>query len=348
MNKPTYNITIGQRSGTWYYQIQIKDGTAWKYHSSKSGFAKQAEAKKASQKVIDDLKLQPEAASYTLQKITDMYITRGNKAPGTISSYKSWAKNFGYLLEMPIVKIKKINAEEVLDLYQAKHMDNGTATFLSFARSVFRYAIDTLEVDMKNPFSSIKLVRSPDKAPKDIRVLHVDEIHVLIGKLTEMQRYDIALLTALMGLCGLRIGEARGLTREFLNLSDKTLEVRKQRLHSGDITKRLKTTNSKRTVPIPDSMLHVIMAMPTPLSKTALYIDEMYTSDTTINIYNSIGYDLRPHELRHSYATNLIERGVDYKTISTMIGDSLETVIRTYSHVNNNMMDAAVKIARAF
>jgi len=34
--------------------------------------------------------------------------------------------------------------------------------------------------------------------------------------------------------------------------------------------------------------------------------------------------------------------------MATMIGESLETVIRTSSHVNNNMMDAAIKIARTY
>ena len=42
------------------------------------------------------------------------------------------------------------------------------------------------------------------------------------------------------------------------------------------------------------------------------------------------GIDL--HSLRHSYTTNLITNGIDFKTASSIIGDTVEMVMKTYSH----------------
>ena len=41
--------------------------------------------------------------------------------------------------------------------------------------------------------------------------------------------------------------------------------------------------------------------------------------------------DISIHDLRHTYVTILIKNGFDFKTISELIGDTVEMVIKTYS-----------------
>ena len=48
--------------------------------------------------------------------------------------------------------------------------------------------------------------------------------------------------------------------------------------------------------------------------------------------------------LRHAYATYCIQQGFDFKTVSELIGDTLDMVMRTYAHVNTDMRDHAKKV----
>ena len=56
----------------------------------------------------------------------------------------------------------------------------------------------------------------------------------------------------------------------------------------------------------------------------------------------------RFHELSHTFATNALARGMDIKTLSTILGHvSSATTLNTYSHVTDEMRQrAAVKIDR--
>ena len=58
---------------------------------------------------------------------------------------------------------------------------------------------------------------------------------------------------------------------------------------------------------------------------------------------------VRFHDLRHTFATNALEHGMDVKTLSAIIGHvSSATTLNVYAHVTNGMrQSAAAKIDRA-
>ncbi|WP_159150758.1 tyrosine-type recombinase/integrase, partial [Clostridium neonatale] len=54
-------------------------------------------------------------------------------------------------------------------------------------------------------------------------------------------------------------------------------------------------------------------------------------------------YDRKFHDLRHTYATRLFERGVNPKTVQKLLGHSKLTVtMDTYTHVLDNVKEKAV------
>ncbi|MBW8380993.1 MAG: hypothetical protein K0M69_00525, partial [Youngiibacter sp.] len=89
-----YSITTRQKNGKWAYQIQIKDGDSWKYHSGKQGFEKKKDAIAAAQKVANGIEIQPEVAKDSFKAIADLYINSGIRSENSIRSYNFWLKNF--------------------------------------------------------------------------------------------------------------------------------------------------------------------------------------------------------------------------------------------------------------
>lgn len=60
------------------------------------------------------------------------------------------------------------------------------------------------------------------------------------------------------------------------------------------------------------------------------------------------GYDITIHQLRHTYATKLIAKGVDFKTAAKLLGHNIEQTMKTYSYVNDYMMRRAEKLIKKF
>lgn len=53
---------------------------------------------------------------------------------------------------------------------------------------------------------------------------------------------------------------------------------------------------------------------------------------------------LRPYDLRHLFVTQAIEAGIDYKTLSDIVGSSPETLRKHYQHVSNEARRKAISI----
>jgi integrase len=149
--------------------------------------------------------------------------------------------------------------------------------------------------------------------------------------------------------CGLRAGEIIGLTDLSFNFKEGTITIDKQWKKLGNKEHgfgKPKSKNSYRDVPIPASYIY-------PLKKYVrgcvigtdrrIFLDA--TTGTAVNRIknkmNRLGLNASIHDLRHTYATTLLANGFDYKTVAELMGDNVQTIIRTYSHFTKDMFDSA-------
>lgn len=55
------------------------------------------------------------------------------------------------------------------------------------------------------------------------------------------------------------------------------------------------------------------------------------------------------HSFRHTYACTLLANNVDIKTVASLLGDTVDTVINNYIHYTDEMRkNAADKVANIF
>ena len=158
---------------------------------------------------------------------------------------------------------------------------------------------------------------------------------------------------------GLRKGELVALLWGDLDAEHKTISVSKQYVRNpsgAGILSRPKTETSVRQVSIPQDAVNLLIQehskhpdnqymFPSPVT------GEMYHPDSVVKLHEKILKDaglehIRFHDLRHVFATNALEHGMDVKTLSTIIGHvSSATTLNVYAHVTDDMQkQAAAKI----
>jgi integrase len=72
------------------------------------------------------------------------------------------------------------------------------------------------------------------------------------------------------------------------------------------------------------------LLFPTPRGK--LWRESNFYRDVWVPAKLATGLDPTPHELRHSYVTNLRAAGVDDADLAEIAGHEVETMISVYTH----------------
>lgn len=329
-----YTVSLRKRSSTWSYQIFI-DG---KYYCSKSGFKTKPEAKRAGDQAALKIKV-PEKSKDTFKSIAELYINDGTREETTKRAYKSWLKNLEPIHDIEMLKLTYTDVAPIIHDYYKDHKYNGTMSLLRFGKSIVNYAIQKLDYDMKNPFDKVTVEEKASKSVKKHQILTESEMLELFDRI---ENQDMKFLTMCFGLAGLRISEARGLTRN--SFKNQYIHITQQKQLDKTVKPDTKSKDGHRKVPLDPRLKNELKKMPVALDKNQVIVQKHYQSNDLIKVYKSLGYSITPHSLRHAYATMAIQKGVDLKTISYFIGDTLEVVIKTYAHVNTDMIEQGRKV----
>jgi len=149
---------------------------------------------------------------------------------------------------------------------------------------------------------------------------------------------------ALIYAYGLRLSEA--ITLPVTAVDSKQMVIRL-------IGKR----NKERALPLTESMLHMLREVwKTHRSKKWLFPSRRLAShvpDATIRAAfnkarSECGFDgkFRPHSLRHSFATHLLQRGVDIRIIQILLGHSSIQSTAIYTHLTEPLREDLRKLLR--
>lgn len=158
---------------------------------------------------------------------------------------------------------------------------------------------------------------------------------------------NIGLLISLYS--GIRIGELCALRWEDVDFKKNCLTINKtiQRVYIKDKDKNIskviittpKTKNANREIPINKDFLEILKKVKSDKKHYVLTGNEKYIEPRTYRKYfNKVLDELKIkhfnfHSLRHTFATNCISLGVDYKTVSELLGHAnVNITLNLYVH----------------
>ena len=225
--------------------------------------------------------------------------------------------------------------------------------------AAMRYALDEGMI-LKNPCRNIRIQR-PEQAEQ--RVLTRAEQEMLRNSASDSD------LPAILSLyTGMRLGEVCALKWSDIDWEKKTITVRRtvQRImRSGKNESGVKTTlligtpkslRSHRVIPVPDFILAQLRKlMKTGMTDSFVFsVSAKAAEPRTIQrrfkrFVEKLGIPgVHFHTLRHSFATRLLELGVDVKTVSVLLGHgSVKTTLDFYAHSLIDQQRAAMNLLAA-
>jgi integrase/recombinase XerD len=271
--------------------------------------------------------------------LTHVKVEKGLSS-NTVSAYRRDLVKFDVFAQKRKLSLEGVSRDDLVDflagLYRLKLESRTVARHLVTLRNFFRFAQvhDLITTDPSINLESPKIRRS---LPGYLRLEEVERLLEQPDSTTALGLRDRAMLEVLYST-GLRVSELIG-----LRVSDLDSKVGCVRcIGKGD---------KERIVPVGRKALIMVEkylrdARPKLLGKLrgsrTLFVNRRGVSLSRVGVWKILsGYGKRaglrvsptPHMLRHSFATHLLERGADLRSVQLMLGHADISTTQIYTHV---------------
>ncbi len=317
---------ISRSSKSKIYQVYYrkKDGKKTRI-STKTKFKK--DALKFLSKFQDELKNRNSSNTITLGQLRIKYLAsiEATHTSGSQKHSRKCIENFIKYLGEDVL-INKITKEQIEIFIHTifKRAKYSASLHLRSLKAVFNKAIDWGYLE-KNNFTGIHL-RIPTNNPIFI---NKDELQLIVEKETNpilASLYKFAFYT------GMRRGEILNLEWQDIDMNNKIIRLKNK---DGFTTKSKK----ERVIPINDLVYDMLIN----IEKDSRYVfnkeRKQFNPPYVCRAFKkalrktNLNEQLKFHSLRHSFASNLVQRGVNLYLISKLLGHSSIKVTEVYSHL---------------
>lgn len=152
-------------------------------------------------------------------------------------------------------------------------------------------------------------------------------------------------LAAMYG-CGLRIGEAAAVTVKDIDAARGVIRV----VGKG---------NNERLAPLPPALLedlrrvwathrHPVWLFANKGGSNHVDTGALYKVFAEVRREQGLGDAVKPHALRHSFATRLIEQGVQAETVRILLGHASIKTTQTYLHLTEPIRRQVTDVVSSF
>lgn len=357
-----YQKKNGQTAWKFRAYAGINPQTGKQAFINRSNFSSKKEAQLCCNRLLVQIQNEgfQKKTDNTFQEVYELWL-KNYKLTVKESSYVKLLQKFDKHI-LPCFGDKPIKKITVLELQNfANHMreiNTQYKEYISNISRIFEYAIK-LDLLDHNPVKKITIPKKKKNlSSKEVNFFTKEELKTFLDYTQNNESTKIYTFFYLMANTGARTGELCGLQWSQIDFERNTLEIR-QTLSRGQNRKLYleepKTKNSRRTIPLNASTMNLLKKW-RAIQRTDMLQLGFNTMKNEQLVFANLenGFiqltqprlwmqritkrsglpNLSPHSLRHTFATLLIGQGVNFKTVSELLGhSSVSMTLDTYSGV---------------
>ena len=275
-----------------------------------------------------------------ITKFLDYLIYEKKYSDNTVSSYENDLEMFNEYIKSRKINFKKLDYSGVSDylIYLNKKELKPTSVnrHLSAIRSFYDYLIKSKITD-SNPF---KLVHGPKKDKKLPNYLKYSEFEDLINT---CESNDLGIrnrmILELLFATGIRVSEAVNIKLSDINFKEREIKVfgKGKKMRIVYFNKVCQEVMSNYVLNARQNLLNgkksdylLINHLGNPLTRRGIgdIIDKLI-------LKSSLKHKISPHTLRHTFATLLLNEGMDIREVQELLGHARLSTTSIYTHVSN-------------
>ena len=280
-----------------------------------------------------------------IDQFIDYYWLSTGASKNTLAAYGSDLKIFNKWLAGK--SLISVNSKHIQDYFSDRQKNNisssSQARILTCLHSFYQYLLanQLIKIDPTEQLSQPKLEK---KLPVFLNIQEVEKLLEAPSTLSLFGQRDRGAMLELLYSCGLRVSELINLSYHNINLKEEFI-----RIHGKG--------NKERVLPMGEMAIDYLMNYETNVRPMLLkngQSDSYFLSNRgsamsrqnffyIIKAYaNQVGIDkpLSPHSLRHAFATHLVQKGADLRSVQLMLGHSDISSTQLYTHIQNAQLKA--------
>ena len=279
-----------------------------------------------------------------IDQFIDYYWLSTGASKNTLAAYRSDLKIFNKWLAGK--SFISVNSKHIQDYFSDRQKNNiGSSTqarILTSLHSFYQYLLAN-QLIKNDPTEQLSHPKLEKKLPVFLNIQEVEKLLEAPSSSSLFGQRDRAMLELLYS-CGLRVSELINLSYHNINLKEEFI-----RIHGKG--------NKERVLPMGEIAIDYLMKYETNARPVLLkngQSDSYFLSNRgsamsrqnffyIIKAYaNQVGIDkpLSPHSLRHAFATHLVQKGADLRSVQLMLGHSDISSTQLYTHIQNAQLKA--------
>jgi integrase len=329
-------VGIFKRGDSWYLDYYVGSRRVREKAGSAKGAASRALSVREAEIALGKFNLQPRANIPTFAIFAERY-------ESVVSVHKRGRAVERYYIQMFVAvfgnkKISEITTEEVegFKSYRSRHVKPATVNReLTLLKHMFTKAVEWKRL-LANPLRGVRSLNVPARVE---RILELGEEIRLLAACDCVRSRLLRPVVILALNTGMRRGELLSLRWEQIDLIQRSIRVL-----NG------KTNSSERSIPMNSTVFDLVSDLARNKKSNLVFPSNRKIGERFLDLKKGFKRavqlaglrKIRFHDLRHTFATRLIQSRADIITVQHLLGHAKISMTARYAHSPNHAKIAAV------